>query len=105
MTEVEKIGDVPIRGLQFEISLDMPGQLLETNSPQKKGSMVVWSFTGRELSEGVTLSAQSRVWNSTAIAGTIGVLVLVAGGIGYVVYRRKLTTSSDDEKNGGVVFD
>ena len=107
LSEVEKLGDVPLKGLQFEISLDMPGQLLESNAPQKRGGQVVWLYSGKELSEGTTLIARSRIWNPIPLAIGGVIILIIVGVVVWGIYRRR-SEAAVEEMEGtdtGSVFD
>lgn len=85
------------KNLSVELSLILPGRILETNADNYENNTATWNLTGATLDKGLTATASSREYNLLSIS--ILVLVVAALIAGFVVFllRGKSQAEADVE--------
>ncbi|HNZ00577.1 MAG TPA: MCE family protein [Anaerolineaceae bacterium] len=73
---LEGAGRLPAQALQVQMSVKMPGTIVETTAPEHRGATATWTLAGNELTRGFTMSAHSRMPNWLTV-GILGGVILV----------------------------
>ena len=76
-------GIVPVT---LKVSVDLPGQIIETNADFKEGSVARWSIPVSDLVTTKILVAKSQSWNWSVLIAAMILLSLALAGLALLVY-------------------
>jgi hypothetical protein len=95
----------PLKNIPIQLSLTMPGRIIETNAQAKQGDTVVWTLNGEILNNGIDLTATSRQYKLVPVlVVVIFVFALLVVGIILVLRKVKRKTVPETQEDNRVVF-
>jgi len=89
----------PLGRVAVNITLEMPGVVVETNATSRSGNTLVWSVAGAGLNEGYTLSVKSRSYHLLPLVIAAAFVVVIVGGIAYRQTRKRRPVEQEDTQS------
>jgi len=89
----------PIQNIPIQMSLELPGMILDSNAESHKGRIAYWSSNGELMNQGFTLTAKSRELKLIPILIVIFILLALIAGFVVLFLRKKKKQKLIDEAN------